>query len=114
MSPSGLVSIATVSRVTQPDVVATTTRRKVMTAVERPGYAPNMSAKNPRVRNTRRLIVTVPHITRLPWSTILLGIQDSANREGYAEPTAARLAGLPSLTSSGFLRCRSPGSSMWS
>jgi LacI family repressor for deo operon, udp, cdd, tsx, nupC, and nupG len=79
------VSIATVSRVlTQPDVVAPTTRRKVMAAVERLGYAPNASAKNLRVRNTRRLIVTVPHITRQVWSTILLGIQDLANREGYA------------------------------
>jgi LacI family transcriptional regulator, repressor for deo operon, udp, cdd, tsx, nupC, and nupG len=79
------VSIATVSRVlTQPDVVAPTTRRKVMAAVERLGYAPNASAKNLRVRNTRRIIATVPHITRLVWSTILLGIQDLANREGYA------------------------------
>ncbi|HEX2459992.1 MAG TPA: LacI family DNA-binding transcriptional regulator [Vicinamibacterales bacterium] len=79
------VSIATVSRVlTQPDVVAPTTRRKVMAAVERLGYTPNASAKNLRVRSTRRLIATVPHITRLVWSTILLGIQDLANREGYA------------------------------
>jgi LacI family repressor for deo operon, udp, cdd, tsx, nupC, and nupG len=79
------VSIATVSRVlTQPDVVAPTTRRKVIAAVERLGYAPNASAKNLRARNTRRLIVTVPYITRLVWSTILLGIQDLANREGYA------------------------------
>ena len=79
------VSIATVSRVlTQPDVVAPTTRRRVLAAVERLGYAPNASAKNLRVRSTRRLIVTVPHITRLVWSTILLGIQDLANQEGYA------------------------------
>ena len=79
------VSIATVSRVlTQPDVVAPTTRRKVMAAVERLGYAPNASAKNLRARSTRRLIVTVPYITRLVWSTILLGIQDLANQEGYA------------------------------
>jgi LacI family repressor for deo operon, udp, cdd, tsx, nupC, and nupG len=79
------VSIATVSRVlTQPDVVAPPTRRKVMAAVERLGYAPNASAKNLRVRSTRKLIVTVPHITRLVWSTILLGIQDLANQEGYA------------------------------
>jgi LacI family repressor for deo operon, udp, cdd, tsx, nupC, and nupG len=79
------VSIATVSRVlTQPEVVAPTTRRKVMAAVERLGYAPNASAQNLRARSTRRLIVTVPHITRLVWSTILLGIQDLANQQGYA------------------------------
>ena len=79
------VSIATVSRVlTQPDVVAPATRRKVMAAVDRLGYAPNASAKNLRVRSTRKLLVTVPFITRLVWSTILLGIQDLANQEGYA------------------------------
>jgi LacI family repressor for deo operon, udp, cdd, tsx, nupC, and nupG len=79
------VSIATVSRVlTQPDVVAPATRRKVIAAVDRLGYAPNASAKNLRVRSTRKLLVTVPYITRLVWSTILLGIQDLANQEGYA------------------------------
>lgn len=79
------VSIATVSRVlSQPDVVSPATRRRVMAAVERLGYAPNASAKNLRVRNTRRLIVTVPHITRLVWSLILYGIEDLANQEGYA------------------------------
>lgn len=79
------VSIATVSRVlSQPDVVAPATRKKVMAAVERLGYAPNASAKHLRMRSTRRLIVTVPDISRAVWSQILLGIEDAADREGYA------------------------------
>jgi len=79
------VSIATVSRVlTQPEVVAPATRRKVMAAVERLGYAPNASAKNLRVRSTRRLIATVPDISRPVYSLILVGIEDAANRLGYS------------------------------
>lgn len=79
------VSIATVSRVlSQPNVVSPATRRRVMAAVERLGYAPNASAKNLRVRSTRRLIVTVPDVSRAVWSQILLGIEDAADQAGYA------------------------------
>lgn len=79
------VSIATVSRVlSQPDVVTPATRRKVLAAVERLGYAPNASAKNLRVRATRRLIVTVPDISRAVYALILVGIEDEANRQGYS------------------------------
>jgi DNA-binding LacI/PurR family transcriptional regulator len=57
------VSPSTVSRVlSQHPVVAPATRRKVMAAVERLGYAPNASAKNLRMLRTRKLLVTVPDI----------------------------------------------------
>jgi len=55
-----------------------------MAAVEHLGYAPNATAKNLRMLRTRRLIVTVPDISRPMFSLILQGIEESAHREGYA------------------------------
>jgi LacI family transcriptional regulator, repressor for deo operon, udp, cdd, tsx, nupC, and nupG len=80
------VSIATVSRVlSNPDVVAPTTRRKVLAAVDRLGYRANSAAKTLRMLGrTRRLLVTVPDISRPLFSLILQGIEESANREGYS------------------------------
>ena len=79
------VSIATVSRVlSNAAVVAPATRRKVLAAVERLGYAPNATAKNLRMLRTRRLLVTVPDISRPLFSLILQGIEERANGEGYA------------------------------
>jgi LacI family repressor for deo operon, udp, cdd, tsx, nupC, and nupG len=65
-------------------VVAPATRRKVMAAVERLGYAPNATAKNLRMLRTSRLLVTVPDISRPLFSLILQGIEETANAEGYA------------------------------
>ena len=79
------VSTATVSRVlSNAAVVAPATRRKVLAAVERLGYAPNATAKNLRMLRTRRLLVTVPDISRPLFSLILQGIEETANAEGYA------------------------------
>jgi LacI family repressor for deo operon, udp, cdd, tsx, nupC, and nupG len=79
------VSTATVSRVlSKPDLVSPETRRRVMAAVERLGYAPNAAAKNLRMLRTRKLLVTVPDISRPLFSLILQGIEESANREGYS------------------------------
>jgi LacI family repressor for deo operon, udp, cdd, tsx, nupC, and nupG len=79
------VSTATVSRVlSRPDVVAPETRKKVMQAVERLGYAPNSAAKNLRTLRSRKLLVTVPDLSNPFFSQILQGIEDAAQREGYA------------------------------
>jgi LacI family repressor for deo operon, udp, cdd, tsx, nupC, and nupG len=79
------VSTATVSRVlSNKTVVAPATREKVLAAVERLGYVPNAAGKNLRTRRTRKLLVTVPDISRPMFSLILQGIEESANREGYA------------------------------
>src|SRR5438046_8099242 len=79
------VSTATVSRVlSKAAVVAPATRRRVLAAVERLGYAPNATAKNLRMLHTRRLLVTVPDISRPLFSLILQGIEETANGEGYA------------------------------
>src|SRR5262245_1912231 len=79
------VSTATVSRVlSQPDVVSPDTRRKVLPAVEHLGYTPNAAAKNLRTLRTGKLLVTVPDLSNPFFSLILQGIEDSAQREGYA------------------------------
>jgi LacI family repressor for deo operon, udp, cdd, tsx, nupC, and nupG len=79
------VSTATVSRVlSQPSVVAPDTRRKVLQAVERLGYTPNAAAKHLRTLRTGKLLVTVPDISNPFFALILQGIEDTAQREGYA------------------------------
>jgi LacI family transcriptional regulator, repressor for deo operon, udp, cdd, tsx, nupC, and nupG len=79
------VSTATVSRVlSQPNVVAPATRRRVLQAVERLGYEPNSTAKNLRTLRTGKLLVTVPDLSNPFFSLILQGIEDAALREGYA------------------------------
>src|SRR5262252_10540758 len=79
------VSTATVSRVlSRPEVVAPATRRKVMRAVELLGYVPNAAAKNLRTLRSGKLLVTVPDISNPFFALILQGIEDAAQREGYA------------------------------
>src|SRR5437763_4679529 len=79
------VSTATVSRVlSQPGVVSPDTRLRVLRAVERLGYTPNSAAKNLRTLRTGKLLVTVPDISNPFFSLILQGIEDAAQREGYA------------------------------
>ncbi len=79
------VSTATVSRVlSQPAVVSPGTRRRVLQAVELLDYAPNAAAKNLRTLRTGKLLVTVPDISNPFFSLILQGIEDAAQREGYA------------------------------
>jgi LacI family transcriptional regulator, repressor for deo operon, udp, cdd, tsx, nupC, and nupG len=79
------VSTATVSRVlSRPDIVSPDTRVRVLRAVERLGYAPNSVAKNLRTLRSRKLLVTVPDISNPFFSLILQGIEDTAQRNGYA------------------------------
>ena len=79
------VSTATVSRVlSRPDVVSPDTRVRVLKAVERLGYAPNSVAKNLRTLKSCKLLVTVPDISNPFFSLILKGIEDAAQKNGYA------------------------------
>src|SRR5258707_2994339 len=55
-----------------------------MQAVELLDYAPNSAAKNLRTLRTGKLLVTVPDISNPFFSLILQGIEDAAQREGYA------------------------------
>ena len=79
------VSTATVSRVlSRPDVVSPDTRVRVLKAVERLGYAPNSVAKNLRTLKSYKLLVTVPDISNPFFALILKGIEDAAQKNGYA------------------------------
>jgi len=79
------VSTATVSRVlSQPAVVSAATRRRVLDAIDRLGYTPTAAAKHLRTLRTGKLLVTVPDISNPFFSLILRGIEDAAQREGYA------------------------------
>ena len=79
------VSTATVSRVlSRPDVVAPGTRQKVLKAVEHLGYTPNSAAQHLRTRRSAKILVTVPDISNPFFSLILQGIEEAAQREGYA------------------------------
>src|SRR6058998_3486709 len=79
------VSTATVSRVlSRPQVVSPETRRRVLHAVKIMAYAPNSAAKNLRTLRTGKLLVTVPDISNPFFSLILQGIEESAQRDGYA------------------------------
>ncbi len=79
------VSTATVSRVlSRPQVVSPETRLRVLHTVKLMAYAPNSAAKNLRTLRTGNLLVTVPDISNPFFSQILQGIEDAAQREGYA------------------------------
>jgi len=85
VAASAAVSTATVSRVlSSPEKVSEATRRRVLKAVEQLGYAPNASAKSLRTLTTRKLLVTVPDIANPFFSLIIQGIEEAAQREGYA------------------------------
>lgn len=79
------VSTATVSRVlSNPDIVAEATRRRVFKAIEQLGYMPNAAAKTLRTAATRKLLVTLPDIANPFFSLIIQGIEEAAQRAGYS------------------------------
>jgi LacI family repressor for deo operon, udp, cdd, tsx, nupC, and nupG len=79
------VSTATVSRVlSAPERVAEPTRARVMAAVERLGYAPNVAAKSLRTLKTGKLLVTVPDISNPFFSQVIRGVEEAASAAGYA------------------------------
>ncbi|MGM8932034.1 LacI family DNA-binding transcriptional regulator [Salinicola halophyticus] len=78
------VSVATVSRTLKtPDVVSPGTREKVLAAVEKTGYRPNLMAVQFRARRTRNLVVLVPKIANTFYARVISGIQLAAQSRGY-------------------------------
>lgn len=79
------VSIATVSRaLTTPDKVSKAALEKVNAAVAKVGYRPNMMARNFRAVRSYSIVVLVPNIANLFFSTVIRGIEDAAQKAGYA------------------------------
>ncbi|GAK13958.1 predicted transcriptional regulator of the myo-inositol catabolic operon [Geomicrobium sp. JCM 19039] len=78
------VSVATVSRVMrETDKVSKEKRERVLEAIDRLNYQPNMIARFLRTSKTRTVLVVVPDITNPFFSNVLTGIQNYANQTGY-------------------------------
>ncbi|MFC4766306.1 LacI family DNA-binding transcriptional regulator [Effusibacillus consociatus] len=78
------VSTATVSRVlSNADNVTEETREKVLEAIQRLKYQPNILGRYLRRMETKTVLVVVPDITNSFFSKILLGIESVAVKSGY-------------------------------
>lgn len=79
------VSRATAARVlSNPELVAHTTRQRVLLVVQELGYTRNALAASLRTTRTRRIIVTVPDISNPFFSRIIRGVEEAAQEAGYA------------------------------
>ncbi len=77
------VSIATVSRcLHMPEIVAVTTRERVLSAVRQTGYTLNTAAQSLRQRRSNTVLVVVPDIGNTFFSEILGGIETEASAAG--------------------------------
>jgi len=78
------VSIATVSRALKDDpVVNKKTKKKIFELAEELGYRSNHFARNLRNQRTDTIGVIVPRLNSYFMSTVIAGIENVANSEGY-------------------------------
>ncbi len=86
VAASARVSVATVSRVVSgsPHRVSEGTRNRVLAAVERLQYQPNLVARGLKKRVTHTIGLIVPDISNPFFPAIARGIEDVANRAGLA------------------------------
>lgn len=78
------VSVATISRVlNSPDKVKEDTKKRVYEAIEILDYAPNVLGRNLRVAHTKTILVLLPNIANGFYSSIMTGIRESAQEDGY-------------------------------
>ncbi|PIB91596.1 LacI family DNA-binding transcriptional regulator [Caulobacter sp. FWC2] len=79
------VSRATAARViANPEMVAEATRLRVLKVVEELGYIRNSVAASLRTTRTGRIIVTVPDIANPFFSHVIRGVEEAAQKAGYA------------------------------
>jgi len=78
------ISIATVSRALKDDpVVSKKTKKKISELAEELGYRSNHFARNLRNQRTQTIGVIVPRLNSYFMSTVIAGIENVANNEGY-------------------------------
>lgn len=78
------VSVATVSRVLNGGrSVAEDTAARVMAAIEKLDYSPNMLGNNLRKARTQHILVLLPSVSNQFFSKILRGIEEEAKRMQY-------------------------------
>jgi len=80
------VSIATVSRVVNKSdhKVNPATREKVLAAIQELDYRPNALAKGLLMKKTMTIGIIIPDISNPYYAEIVRGIQDMADKAGYA------------------------------
>lgn len=78
------VSIATVSRVLNDvDVVNEETKKKVMEAIKKLGYRPNIVARSLKTQKTKTIGIVIPDISNAFYPEIVRGAEDVANIYNY-------------------------------
>ena len=78
------VSIATVSRVLNDiDVVNEDTKKKVLDAIKKLGYRPNIVARSLKTQRTKTIGILVPDISSQFYPEIVRGAEDVANIYDY-------------------------------
>ncbi len=78
------VSASTVSRVLNgKSYVNETTRQKVMEAVQKTNYRPNVLAKSLKMGRSNTICLMVPSIQNLIFPEIARGVEDVARRNGF-------------------------------
>lgn len=78
------VSIATVSRVLNDvDVVNEDTKKKVLEAIKKLGYRPNIVARSLKTQRTKTIGILVPDISNQFYPEIVRGTEDVANIYDY-------------------------------
>jgi LacI family transcriptional regulator len=79
------VSVATVSAVVNSSAyVSPPLKRRVTKALKQLDYLPNEIARSLRNKKTRSLGVVIPDITNPFFTSVVRGIEDTANNSGYA------------------------------
>ncbi len=79
------VSVATISRVINNNAKVTPdTRAKVLDAIERLQYQPNVLARNFRRSESRVILVLCPNFTNPYYANVVTGISDTARQSGYS------------------------------
>ncbi len=78
------VSIATVSRVLNDiDVVNEDTKKKVLDAIKKLGYRPNIVARSLKTQRTKTIGILIPDISSQFYPEIVRGAEDVANIYDY-------------------------------
>ena len=78
------VSTATVSRVlSEPDLVAASTQKRVTRIIEEIGYSPNLTARSLRVQSTKMVLALAPAMVSGFFAPILSALEDEMATAGY-------------------------------
>ena len=78
------VSYSTVSRALSGKTpVDEETRRRVLDAVEKLGYRPNMLARGLKNAGTHMIALVIPNINNLIYPAVAMGVEEAARNRGY-------------------------------